>query len=103
MRTVLGMCTLPPRARSTHCELDQRSFAANRLLVGGPRLRQARQTRADWRADRRPLASVGAARLLAHALADRIYDAVAANRYRLFGRRKRCMMPPREWRARLLG
>lgn len=33
---------------------------------------------------------------------DFVYDRLAANRHRLFGRRDRCMVPPPEWRARFL-
>jgi predicted DCC family thiol-disulfide oxidoreductase YuxK len=35
-------------------------------------------------------------------LRDRVYDWVAANRYRWFGRRERCWLPAGEWRDRFL-
>ncbi|HEU4378766.1 MAG TPA: DCC1-like thiol-disulfide oxidoreductase family protein [Hyphomicrobiaceae bacterium] len=41
-------------------------------------------------------------RVLPHALADWLYDRVARNRYRLFGRTQHCMMPPPEWRDRFI-
>jgi len=41
--------------------------------------------------------------MLPYALADRAYDAVARNRYRLFGRSTHCMIPPSTWHARFLG
>jgi predicted DCC family thiol-disulfide oxidoreductase YuxK len=33
---------------------------------------------------------------------NRLYDAVARNRYRLFGRRERCLVPRPEWRERFI-
>ncbi len=35
-------------------------------------------------------------------LGDWIYDRIARNRYRLFGRTETCMVPPADWRARTL-
>src|SRR4051812_12230228 len=36
------------------------------------------------------------------ALLDRLYDVVARNRYRVFGRREQCLMPRPEWRDRFI-
>jgi predicted DCC family thiol-disulfide oxidoreductase YuxK len=86
-----------------HYGLDRQKFATNLLLVGG---------RADGKRDTLVLTGLligGRRRLLRllrlppRGLADGAYDAVAANRHRLFGRRARCMMPPPEWRERFLG
>jgi len=33
---------------------------------------------------------------------DRLYDVVARNRYRLFGRREHCLVPRPEWRERFI-
>jgi predicted DCC family thiol-disulfide oxidoreductase YuxK len=41
-------------------------------------------------------------RLLPRPLADWLYDRIAQNRYRLFGRTEACMMPPPEWRDRFI-
>jgi predicted DCC family thiol-disulfide oxidoreductase YuxK len=41
-------------------------------------------------------------RLLPRAFADWLYDRVARNRYALFGRTERCMIPPPEWRDRFI-
>jgi predicted DCC family thiol-disulfide oxidoreductase YuxK len=41
-------------------------------------------------------------RLLPHAAGDWLYDRIARNRYRLFGRTDACMMPPPEWRSRFI-
>jgi predicted DCC family thiol-disulfide oxidoreductase YuxK len=42
-------------------------------------------------------------RLLPRPVADWLYDRIARNRYALFGRTQRCMMPPPEWRDRFIG
>ena len=39
---------------------------------------------------------------LPRGLTDRIYDAIARNRYRLFGRREHCLVPTEEQRARFI-
>jgi predicted DCC family thiol-disulfide oxidoreductase YuxK len=36
------------------------------------------------------------------ALLDRVYDFVARNRYRVFGRREQCLMPRPEWQDRFI-
>ena len=36
------------------------------------------------------------------ALLDRVYDFVARNRYRVFGRREQCLMPRPEWQGRFI-
>lgn len=41
-------------------------------------------------------------RLVPRALRDPVYRMVARNRYRLFGKRDTCWMPPPEWRDRVL-
>ena len=49
----------------------------------------------------RPLAKV--LRLFPLSLRDRVYELVAANRYRWFGRQEACMLPKPEWKARFVG
>jgi predicted DCC family thiol-disulfide oxidoreductase YuxK len=58
-------------------------------------LRVARGLRFPW-----PLAYVFVA--VPRPLRDWVYDAVARNRYRWFGRREVCMVPPPELRSRFL-
>ena len=41
--------------------------------------------------------------LIPRALRDAIYDWIARNRYRWFGRQDQCMMPRPEWKSRFLG
>lgn len=42
------------------------------------------------------------ARVLPSAILDRVYDAVARNRYRVFGRYEQCLMPRPEFRGRFV-
>jgi predicted DCC family thiol-disulfide oxidoreductase YuxK len=41
-------------------------------------------------------------RVIPPAILDRMYDVVARNRYRLFGRFDRCLIPPPEYRRRFI-
>jgi predicted DCC family thiol-disulfide oxidoreductase YuxK len=65
-----------------HAKLDTVALVGERL--GGP-----------WRA-------LSLLRLLPRSFADWLYDRVARNRYALFGRTERCMIPPPEWRDRFI-
>ncbi len=49
-----------------------------------------------------PWPVLAVARFLPEGLRDRLYDLIARNRYRLFGRRESCMVPTPEVRARFL-
>lgn len=76
---------------------------ASFLLIDGTR------AWTDSDAIRRVLAGLGGAWRLAHALAlvpravrDPLYRRLARNRYRLFGRRAQCLVPPVEERDRFL-
>jgi predicted DCC family thiol-disulfide oxidoreductase YuxK len=42
------------------------------------------------------------ARLVPRAWRDALYDGFAARRYRWFGRKETCAVPPQEWRDRFL-
>jgi predicted DCC family thiol-disulfide oxidoreductase YuxK len=52
---------------------------------------------------RRPWPLLRAARVLPRPLRDWLYDRIARNRYRLFGRRDRCLMPSPELAGRFVG
>lgn len=58
-------------------------------------LRLARGLKAPWR-------WLGALRVLPRGLRDWLYDRVARNRYRLFGRYQDCLVPDRDLRRRYL-
>jgi predicted DCC family thiol-disulfide oxidoreductase YuxK len=51
---------------------------------------------------RRPWPLLRAARILPRPLRDWLYDRIARNRYRLFGRRDRCLMPSPEIASRFV-
>lgn len=59
-------------------------------------LRIARHLSGAW-----PLAAVFL--LVPRPLRDRIYDFIARNRYRWFGKTEACLLPRPEWRERFLG
>lgn len=85
-----------------HYRLDPVDFETNLVLVGG-RL----HTKLDaFAAVMRHLPwlwpALSVARFLPRPIADRLYDRLAKNRYRWFGRRDRCLMPTPELRARFL-
>jgi predicted DCC family thiol-disulfide oxidoreductase YuxK len=85
-----------------HYELDAQTFETNLLLVEGRAYGKldsvivaGAQLGGVWRA-------LAVLRVLPRSVADWLYDRVARNRYRLFGRTEHCMMPPPEWRDRLI-
>ena len=49
-----------------------------------------------------PWRALSLLRLLPRSLADWLYDRIAANRYALFGRNERCMIPSPQWRERFI-
>jgi predicted DCC family thiol-disulfide oxidoreductase YuxK len=85
-----------------HYGLDTETFETNLVLADG-RAHAKLDTVAlvgerlggGWRA-------FSLLRLLPRSFADWLYDRVARNRYALFGRTERCMIPPPEWRDRFI-
>lgn len=73
------------------------------LLVDGDRVREdsdavlAIYTALGW-----PWALLGALRIVPPLLRDPVYRVVARNRYRLFGKRATCWVPPSEYADRFL-
>jgi predicted DCC family thiol-disulfide oxidoreductase YuxK len=85
-----------------HYGLDAQSFETNLVLVKGRAhgkldsvIVAGTELGGVWRA-------LTLLRVLPRAVADWLYDCVARNRYRLFGRTEHCMMPPPEWRDRFI-
>ena len=85
-----------------HYGLDTESFETNLVLVDGRPYAKldtvvavSQRIGGVWRL-------LAILRMLPRPMADWIYDRVALNRYRLFGRTDTCMMPPPEWRVRFL-
>ncbi len=90
------------RALFIHFGLDPDTFETVLLLDDGKAYAKldailgiARPMRGVWRA-----ASV--LRFLPRSLADRLYDGIAKNRYRLFGRYDTCIVPDAAWRSRVI-
>jgi predicted DCC family thiol-disulfide oxidoreductase YuxK len=86
-----------------HYGLDTETFETNLVLVDGrPHAKLdtvvavGQRLGGVWRL-------LAILHLLPRPMADWIYDRVALNRYRLFGRTDACMVPPPEWRARFIG
>ena len=86
-----------------HYALDTRVFETNLLIADG-RLHArmasfaAVMARLHW-----PWRALAVAGLLPRPIGDRLYDLVARNRYRWFGRTDQCMVPDPAVRARFIG
>ena len=85
-----------------HYGLRTDSYETNLVLIGGRAYAKldsviavGQQIGGVWRL-------MGVLRLLPSPLADWLYDRIAQNRYRLFGRTEACMLPPPEWRERFI-
>lgn len=74
---------------------DYRDSAAGALTKGRAALFVAARLGWPWKA-------LGLLGLLPAAMLDRLYDIVAAGRYRLFGRREQCVMPSPGLRSRFI-
>lgn len=86
-----------------HLHLPTGAFETMLLIEDGHVLEKragiiaiGRQLRWPWRA------GVALWRLLPGGIGDRVYDAMASVRYRLFGRYERCIVPDARWRARVI-
>jgi predicted DCC family thiol-disulfide oxidoreductase YuxK len=86
-----------------HYGLDTQDFETNLLLVEGRAYGKLDAVIAGGRLLGGMWHVARLLRLLPRPLADWIYDHIARNRYRLFGRTERCMMPRPEWRDRFVG
>lgn len=85
-----------------HYGLDTRVFETNLVIVEGrvytkldAFVQVAKRLPLPW-----PLFAV--VRVLPRFVADRLYDVIARNRYRLFGRTEHCMVPPQRVQTRFL-
>jgi len=85
-----------------HYGLDTETFESNLVIADGRAYAKLDSVAVTgerlggvWRA-------LSLLRLLPRPLADWVYDRVARNRYRLFGRYESCMMPPPQWRDRFI-
>ena len=86
-----------------HYRLDTQVFETNLVIVDGRLhtkldafVQVMKRLPMPW-----PLFAV--LQVLPRFLADRLYDVIARNRYRLFGRTEDCMVPPSRVQTRFLG
>jgi predicted DCC family thiol-disulfide oxidoreductase YuxK len=85
-----------------HYGLDTETFQTNLVLIDGRAYGKldtvaavASRLGGGWRL-------LAALRALPGPIGDWLYDRIARNRYRLFGRHDSCMMPPPAWRERFI-
>lgn len=90
------------QALMRHWHLDPVNYESNLLIVGGRAfgkmaafVRIMHGLGGRWRL-------AGLVGMLPARAADWLYDRIALNRYRLFGRTQACMIPDPSWRDRLL-
>jgi predicted DCC family thiol-disulfide oxidoreductase YuxK len=101
-RFVTAQSTLG-QALYQHYRLDTQVFETNLMIVDGRLytkldafVQVMKRLPMPW-----PLFAV--LQVLPGFLADRLYDVIARNRYRLFGRTEDCMVPPPRMQTRFLG
>ncbi len=85
-----------------HYGLDTVDFESNLVLSQGRAYAKLDTLAITGERIGGPWRLLGVVRVLPRALADWLYDRVARNRYALFGRHERCMMPPPDWHKRFL-
>jgi len=90
------------QALSRHYGLDTASFETNLVLIDGRAYAKLDSVAVVCRRLGGISRLLSLLRLLPRPLADWLYDRIALNRYDLFGRTDRCMIPPPEWRARFM-
>jgi predicted DCC family thiol-disulfide oxidoreductase YuxK len=85
-----------------HYGLDPEAFETNLVLIDGRATGKldavaavCRRLGGGWRV-------LSLLRYLPRAIGDPLYDRIARNRYRLFGRSAACMMPEPRWRERFI-
>jgi predicted DCC family thiol-disulfide oxidoreductase YuxK len=82
--------------------LDTKNFSTNLVIVDGRLFTKLDGFATVMRTFDRPWRWLSAIGLLPPALAEPLYDGVARNRYRIFGRYDTCMVPSPEFRARMV-
>ena len=93
--TVVRFGGNPDELTSFHVVANFRTDRARLLSRGGAALFVAGQLGWPWKA-------AVLLRVVPAALLDRLYDVVARNRYRVFGRFDQCLMPRPEYRRRFI-
>jgi predicted DCC family thiol-disulfide oxidoreductase YuxK len=85
-----------------HYGLDTETYETNLVVIDGRAHAKLETVVAVAQRLGGPWRLLWILRLLPRPMANWLYDGVAQNRYRLFGRTDTCMLPPPEWRARFL-
>ncbi|MEZ5924540.1 MAG: DCC1-like thiol-disulfide oxidoreductase family protein [Hyphomicrobiaceae bacterium] len=85
-----------------HYGLDPADFETNLLIENGRAFAKLETVRRILPRLRRPWPALAVATLWPGRLGDALYDQIARNRYRLFGRMETCMVPPADWRERIV-
>jgi predicted DCC family thiol-disulfide oxidoreductase YuxK len=85
-----------------HYGLDAENFETNLVLADGIPYGKLDTVAVVGARLGGPWGALALLRPLPRPLADWLYDVVARNRYALFGRTERCMIPPPEWRDRFI-
>ena len=85
-----------------HYGLDTETFETNLVLIGGRAYAKLDSVAVVCRCIGGIWRVASLLQSLPRPFADWIYDRIATNRYTLFGRTDRCMIPPPEWRARFI-
>lgn len=85
-----------------HYGLDADAFESNLVLADGRAYAKLDSVAAVGSRLGGPWRALALARLIPHAFGDWLYDRIARNRYRLFGRTDACMVPEPRWRERFL-
>lgn len=91
------------RALYVHLGLDPDDFETNLLLADGRVWVKAEGSIRMAEGLGLPWSLAGALRIVPRRLLDRLYDRVARNRFRWFGRRDTCYAPDPRWADRFLG
>jgi predicted DCC family thiol-disulfide oxidoreductase YuxK len=81
------------RALYVHCGLDPENFETNILLIDGMALIKSEGSIRLAVGLGLPWSLAGILRVLPRRLADALYEWVARNRFRMFGRREVCYLP----------
>lgn len=85
-----------------HYRLDAREFETNLLIQDGRALGKMEGSALILSQFGWPWRLAAGVQFLPPRLADWLYDKVARNRYRLFGKTETCMLPAPEWRGRII-
>ena len=85
-----------------HFGLDPVNYETNLLLADGRDFAKLEAFTGIMRRLGLPWSLVRAADALPSLVSDRLYDAIARNRYRVFGRRDVCILPDASWRDRVI-